>query len=98
MATIAEISRELGAPNSFLEQGIDFRPVQGNTSFTGIRGTVQGMHFRRAPKADAKLVRCMGVEYVPDLYAGFRYDDSMIGIPWPETVAALSANDAAGHC
>jgi dTDP-4-dehydrorhamnose 3,5-epimerase-like enzyme len=56
------------------------------------------MHFRRAPKADAKLVRCMGVEYVPDLYAGFRYDDSMIGIPWPETVAALSANDAAGHC
>ena len=37
--------------NSFLEQGIDFRPVQGNTSFTG---TVQGMHFQRAPKADAK--------------------------------------------
>jgi len=36
----------------------------------------------------------MGVEYVPDLYDGFRYDDPMIGIPWPETVAALSANDA----
>jgi dTDP-4-dehydrorhamnose 3,5-epimerase len=137
--------------NSFLEQGIDFSPVQGNTSFTAIRGTVRGMHFQRAPKADAKLVRCtrgrihdvivdlredtttrgqiyvnelaadiatmlyvppgfahgfqtlsndtiveylMGVEYVPDLYDGFRYDDPMIGIPWPETVAALSANDA----
>jgi hypothetical protein len=32
----------------------------------------------------------MGVEYVPDLYDGFRYDDPMTGIPWPETVAALS--------
>jgi dTDP-4-dehydrorhamnose 3,5-epimerase len=41
-----------------------------------------------------KLVSCMGVEYVPDLYAGFRYDDPMIGIPWPETVAALSAKEA----
>jgi len=36
----------------------------------------------------------MGVEYVPDLYGGFRYDDPMTGIPWPETVAALSVNDA----
>ena len=33
----------------------------------------------------------MGVEYVPDLYGGFRYDDPMTDIPWPETVAALSA-------
>jgi dTDP-4-dehydrorhamnose 3,5-epimerase len=137
--------------NSFLEQGIDFSPVQGNTSFTRIRGAVRGMHFQRAPKADAKLVRCttgcihdvivdlrehsvtrgqiyvnqlaadsgtmlyvppgfahgfqtlsddtiveylMGVEYVPDLYDGFRYDDPMIGISWPEKVAALSPNDA----
>jgi dTDP-4-dehydrorhamnose 3,5-epimerase len=136
---------------SFLEHGIDFDPVQGNTSFTRIRGTVRGMHFQRAPKADAKLVRCttgrihdvivdlreesvtrgeiyvnqlaadiatmlyippgfahgfqtlsdnttveylMGVEYVPDLYDGFRYDDPMIGISWPEPVAALSPNDA----
>jgi len=137
--------------NSFLEQGIDFSPVQGNTSLTRVRGTVRGMHFQRAPKADAKIVRCtsgsihdvivdlrnespthgqifenvlagdiatmlyvpagfahgfqtlsddtiveylMGVEYVPDLYDGFRYDDPVIGIAWPETVAALSANDA----
>ena len=36
----------------------------------------------------------MGVEYVPDLYGGFRHDDPMTGIPSPETVAALSANDA----
>jgi hypothetical protein len=38
----------------------------------------------------------MGMEYVPDLYGGFRYDDPMTGILWPETVAALSANDAGG--
>lgn len=27
----------------------------------------------------------MGVEDVPGLYDGFRYDDPMIGIRWPET-------------
>src|SRR6267154_453006 len=137
--------------SSFAGQGIEFRPVQGNTSVTRLRGTVRGMHFQRAPKADAKIVRCtsgsihdvivdlrnespthgqiyvnvlagdiatmlyvpagfahgfqtlsddtiveylMGVEYVSNLYDGFRHDDPMIGIPWPETVAALSANDA----
>jgi dTDP-4-dehydrorhamnose 3,5-epimerase len=36
----------------------------------------------------------MGVEYVPDLYDGFRYDDPAIGIVWPKTVTVLSANDA----
>lgn len=136
---------------TFLDEGIDFAPVQGNTSYTRIRGAVRGMHFQRAPKADAKVVRCtagrihdvivdlredsptwgqvyvnqlgddiatmlyvppgfahgfqtlsdyatveylMGVEYVPELYDGFRYDDPEIGIVWPETVTALSANDA----
>jgi dTDP-4-dehydrorhamnose 3,5-epimerase len=135
----------------FVEQGIDFTPVQGNTSVTRQHGTVRGMHFQRAPKADAKIVRCtrgrihdiivdlregsptrgqtfineltgdigvmlyipagfahgfqtrsadviveylMGVEYVPELYDGFRYDDPLIGLVWPEPVAALSAADS----
>lgn len=43
---------------SFRERGIAFRPVQGNSSLTRRRGTVRGMHFQRAPHADAKLVRC----------------------------------------
>jgi hypothetical protein len=30
---------------------------------------------------------------VPGLHRGFRYDDRMTGIPWPETAAALSGND-----
>lgn len=136
---------------SFAEQGIDFSPVQANTSVTRRRGTVRGMHFQRAPKADAKIVRCtfgqihdvivdlreqsptrgqiyvnelaedsrtmlyvpagfahgfqtrsdhavveylMGVEYVSELYDGFRHDDPLLGIVWPEPVAALSAADA----
>jgi dTDP-4-dehydrorhamnose 3,5-epimerase len=43
---------------------------------------------------DTVVEYLMGIEYVPDLYDGFRYDDPMIGISWPEPVAALSANDA----
>jgi len=43
---------------TFSDQGIDFQPVQGNSSVTRLRGTVRGMHFQRAPKADAKIVRC----------------------------------------
>lgn len=136
---------------SFVEQGIDFIPVQANTSVTRLRGTVRGMHFQRVPKSDAKIVRCthghihdvivdlrehsatrgqiyvneltadvrtmlyvpagfahgfqtrsehavveylMGVEHVPELYDGFRHDDPLLGIVWPEPVAALSATDA----
>ncbi len=43
---------------TFSDRGIDFQPVQGNSSVTRRRGSVRGMHFQRAPKADAKLVRC----------------------------------------
>jgi dTDP-4-dehydrorhamnose 3,5-epimerase len=138
--------------DSFAAQGIDFRPVQGNNSLTRVRGSVRGMHFQRAPKVDAKIVRCtsgrihdvivdlrptsptrgqifvnelapstatmvyipagfahgfqtladdsvveylMGIEYVADLSDGFRYDDPMIGIKWPEPVTVLSAKDVA---
>ncbi|AYC99959.1 dTDP-4-dehydrorhamnose 3,5-epimerase [Neorhizobium sp. NCHU2750] len=42
----------------FKEAGIEFSPVQGNTSLTKTRGAVRGMHFQRAPYADAKVVRC----------------------------------------
>jgi dTDP-4-dehydrorhamnose 3,5-epimerase len=137
---------------SFAEQGIDFIPVQGNSSLTRKRGAVRGMHFQRAPKPDAKIVRCtsgkiydvivdvrpssptrgqvfgyelspssarmlyipagfahgfqtladdsvveylMGIEYVADLSDGFRHDDPMIGIAWPEPVSLLSDKDKA---
>ncbi|SRR5579871_4807993 len=135
---------------SFAAHGIDFRPVQGNSSLTRKRGTIRGMHFQRAPKADAKLVRCtsgriydvivdlrpasptrgqvytnelssdaakmlyvpagfahgfqtlsndavveylMGTDYVAELSDGFRYDDPMFAITWPELVTEISAKD-----
>jgi dTDP-4-dehydrorhamnose 3,5-epimerase len=137
---------------SFAEQGLDFLPVQGNSSTTRAKGTIRGMHFQRAPKADAKIVRCtsgciydvivdmransstrggiyinrlgfdsatmvyvpagfahgfqtlsdnvvveylMGTEYVSDLSDGFRYDDPMFKIGWPERVTEISNKDVA---
>ena len=37
----------------------DLRFVQANLSTTTGRGTVRGMHFQRAPAAEAKLIRCV---------------------------------------
>jgi dTDP-4-dehydrorhamnose 3,5-epimerase len=42
---------------AFADAGIEFRPVQGNSSYSRQRGTVRGMHFQRQPFADAKIVR-----------------------------------------
>lgn len=44
--------REAGA------QGIRVEWVQDNISFNRQRGTLRGMHFQKAPHAEAKLVRC----------------------------------------
>lgn len=40
-----------------LRAGLRF--VQVNLSTTAQRGTVRGMHYQRAPAAEAKLIRCM---------------------------------------
>lgn len=37
----------------------ELRFVQANLSTTSQRGTVRGMHFQRAPAAEAKLIRCV---------------------------------------
>lgn len=42
----------------FAEAGIDVRFLQDNFSFSAARGVVRGMHWQRAPQAQAKLVRC----------------------------------------
>jgi dTDP-4-dehydrorhamnose 3,5-epimerase len=44
--------------DDFEVAGIAFVPVQANASRTPRRGTVRGMHFQRAPREEAKLVRC----------------------------------------
>lgn len=138
--------------DTFRQHGVDFDLVQANFSHTRMRGTMRGMHYQRAPRADAKIVRCtrgrvfeviadirpgsatygqwvatelaednftmvyvppgcaqgfqsltddvvieyfMGERYVPDLYAGFRYDDPAIGIVWPLPVSVITPQDLA---
>lgn len=43
----------------FEQQGIDARVQQVNTSFTRQSGTLRGMHYQLAPKAETKVVRCL---------------------------------------
>jgi dTDP-4-dehydrorhamnose 3,5-epimerase len=43
----------------FVTEGIYFSPVQENQSFSKAAGTVRGLHFQRAPFAQAKLVRVL---------------------------------------
>lgn len=42
----------------FRQNGIAFAVRQVNTSYNHTAGTLRGMHFQKAPKAEAKLVRC----------------------------------------
>jgi dTDP-4-dehydrorhamnose 3,5-epimerase len=43
----------------FAAHGLSPRVVQCSISFNRKRGTVRGLHFQRAPHAEAKLVQCM---------------------------------------
>ncbi|OPY11918.1 MAG: dTDP-4-dehydrorhamnose 3,5-epimerase [Syntrophus sp. PtaB.Bin138] len=40
------------------ECGIEFTPVQENYVYSKKKGTIRGLHFQNAPKAQAKIVRC----------------------------------------
>src|SRR5688572_7048219 len=51
----------------------DLRFVQVNLSSTTQRGTVRGMHFQRAPAAEAKLIRCVR-GHVYDVAVDLRVD------------------------
>jgi dTDP-4-dehydrorhamnose 3,5-epimerase len=42
----------------FAAAGLDARLAECNISFNRRRGTLRGMHFQSAPRAQAKLVRC----------------------------------------
>ncbi len=44
--------------DAFEQEGLSRDLTQCNISFNHRRGTVRGMHFQRAPHAEAKLVRC----------------------------------------
>ena len=42
----------------FRERGLNPSVAQTNLSYNERRGTLRGMHYQRAPHAEAKLVRC----------------------------------------
>lgn len=43
----------------FAAAGIETRYPQASLSYNRLAGTVRGMHFQRAPHAEAKVVRCV---------------------------------------
>ncbi|MGH7980205.1 MAG: dTDP-4-dehydrorhamnose 3,5-epimerase [Limisphaerales bacterium] len=42
----------------FQEHGLNHRVVQASNSFNQCQGTLRGMHYQLAPKAEDKVVRC----------------------------------------
>lgn len=42
----------------FADKGLNPNLVQCNISYNKARGTLRGMHYQKAPHAEAKLVRC----------------------------------------
>jgi len=44
--------------HEFSAMGLETMVTQCNVSFNHKKGTIRGMHFQVAPKAEAKLVRC----------------------------------------
>lgn len=43
----------------FENHGIQEQPVQANSAFSKLKGTVRGMHYQVEPFAESKLVRCI---------------------------------------
>lgn len=62
----------------FSEHGLAPRFVQVNNSLTAMKGTLRGMHYQLAPKAETKLVRCVrGALF--DIVLDLRPDSSTFG-------------------
>ncbi|PFP30850.1 dTDP-4-dehydrorhamnose 3,5-epimerase [Bacillus sp. AFS073361] len=49
---------ETYSESMFIEAGINIKFVQDNQSFSAAKGTLRGLHYQLAPKAQTKLVRC----------------------------------------
>src|ERR1700747_1920552 len=62
----------------FANCGLATRIVQANNSFSTKRGTLRGMHYQLAPKAEVKMVRCVrGALW--DAILGLRPDSPTFG-------------------
>lgn len=64
--------------DEFAAQGLETVFVQQNMSKTNQKGTLRGLHFQRAPHAEAKLIRCVsGAVY--DVLVDLRLDSPTFG-------------------
>lgn len=61
--------------NEAAAHGIDIEWVQSNISHTKQRGTLRGMHYQRAPYAEAKLIRVTRGE-IHDVVVDLRADSA----------------------
>jgi dTDP-4-dehydrorhamnose 3,5-epimerase len=62
----------------FVAHGLQGSCMQANNSLSRDRGTLRGLHYQLAPKAETKLVRCIqGVIY--DLILDIRPDSATFG-------------------
>jgi dTDP-4-dehydrorhamnose 3,5-epimerase len=50
---------ETWSRKTLAEAGVDAEFVQDNQAFNAKKGTLRGLHFQKAPHAQAKLVRCL---------------------------------------
>lgn len=64
--------------DEFAAQGMETAYVQQNMSRTTRKGTLRGLHFQRAPYAEAKLIRCV-VGAVYDVLVDLRPDSPTHG-------------------
>jgi len=62
----------------FASHSLSGRFVQANNSFNFARGTLRGMHYQLAPKAETKVVRCIRGALV-DIILDLRKDSPTFG-------------------
>lgn len=73
----------------FAKQGLDSTFVQANDSFSVNKGTLRGLHFQLAPKAETKIVRCIQGE-LWDVILDLRPDSNTFGKWYGETLSATN--------
>jgi len=71
----------------FTAHGLTPRFVQCNDSLSALRGTLRGMHYQLAPKAETKLVRCIRGELY-DVVLDLRSDSPTFGKSFGATLSA----------
>jgi dTDP-4-dehydrorhamnose 3,5-epimerase len=71
----------------FGDHGLVTRFVQSNNSVSAQRGTLRGMHYQLAPKAETKLVRCIEGELF-DVCLDLRPDSPTFGKSFGASLSA----------